>query len=90
VKDAFAKKFFGAGRDSARGALASVLRKLLKAGHLMRVSGTVRGLALQGGQGLAAAASFSHLTANREKYREFCGNRPLHFNFDAQLASENQ
>ena len=33
VKDAFAKKFFGAGRDSA--------------------SGTVRGLALKGGQGLA-------------------------------------
>jgi hypothetical protein len=27
VKDAFAKKFFGAGRDSAGGALASVLRK---------------------------------------------------------------
>src|SRR6516165_6156602 len=27
VRDAFAKKFFGAGRDSAGGALASVLRK---------------------------------------------------------------
>src|SRR6516164_3723943 len=27
VKDVFAKKFFGAGRDSAGGALASVLRK---------------------------------------------------------------
>src|SRR5262249_61617157 len=27
VKDAFAKKFFGAGRDSVGGALASVLRK---------------------------------------------------------------
>src|SRR5215831_19090634 len=27
VKDAFAKKFFGVGRDSAGGALASVLRK---------------------------------------------------------------
>ena len=27
VKDVFAKKFFGAGRDSARGVLASVLRK---------------------------------------------------------------
>jgi len=30
VKDAFAKKFFGAGRDSAGGALASVLRPSLK------------------------------------------------------------
>ena len=27
VKDVFAKKFFGVGRDSAGGALASVLRK---------------------------------------------------------------
>ena len=27
MKDAFAKKFFGAGRDSAGGALASILRK---------------------------------------------------------------
>src|SRR5215510_11848326 len=27
VKDAFAKKFFGVGRDAAGGALASVLRK---------------------------------------------------------------
>ena len=36
MKDAFAKKFFGAGRDSAGGALASVLR--VKAGHLMRPS----------------------------------------------------
>ena len=30
VKDAFAKKFFGAGRDSPGGALASVLRPSLK------------------------------------------------------------
>jgi hypothetical protein len=28
VKDAFAKKFFGVGRDSAGGALASILRPL--------------------------------------------------------------
>ena len=58
MKGVFAKKFFGARRDSAGGALASVLRDTLaKSGHLMRpsvVSGTVRGLALQGGQGLAA------------------------------------
>ena len=57
VKDAFAKKFFGAGRDSAGGALASVLRKHSTEGRTPRlsaVSGTVRGLALQRGQGLAA------------------------------------
>ena len=52
----FCKKFFGAGRDSAGGALASVLRKHSPEGRtLMRssvVSGTVRGVAL--GPGLAA------------------------------------
>src|SRR5262245_21401943 len=55
VKDVFAKKFFGAGRDTR--ALRFCGTTLVKSGHLMRpsvVSGTVRGLALQGGQGLAA------------------------------------
>jgi len=58
VKDAFAKKFL------VSGAIPLAARShrffgntLLKAGHLMRssvVSGAVRGLALLGGQGLAA------------------------------------
>jgi hypothetical protein len=58
VKDAFAKKFFGVGRDSLAARSHRFFgNTLVKAGHLMRpsvVSGAVRGLALQGGQGLAA------------------------------------
>ena len=58
MKDAFARKFFGAGREfrwrRARISSSETLYRffgntLLKAGHLMRssvVSGTVRGLAL--------------------------------------------
>jgi hypothetical protein len=68
VKDVFAKIFFGAGRDSAGGAAHRFFgNTLLKAGHLMRpsvVSGTVRGLALQGGQGLAARAFGNDLVAS--------------------------
>jgi hypothetical protein len=54
----FAKKFVGLGRDSAGGALASVLRKHSTEGRTPDgVEPCVRhcaGLALQGGQGLAA------------------------------------
>ena len=58
VKDAFEKKFLVPG-EIPRAARSHRFfgNTLVKAGHLMRpsvVSGTVRGLAPQGGQGLAA------------------------------------
>ena len=58
MKDAFAKKFFVPGEiPLAARSHRFFGNTLLKAGHLMRssvVSGTVRGLALQGEKGLAA------------------------------------
>src|SRR5262245_55957275 len=63
VKDVFAKKIFGAGRDSAGGALASVLRKHSSEGRTPdaaeRCIRHCAGLALQGGQGLAASKQSS-------------------------------
>src|SRR6516225_3733819 len=47
VKDAFAKKFFGAGRDSADGALAPVGNTLLKAGHRAQRAGMIPCLSSQ-------------------------------------------
>jgi hypothetical protein len=58
VKDAFAKNFLVSGEiPLAARSHRFFGNTLVKAGHLIRpsvVSGTVRGLALQGGQGLAA------------------------------------
>src|SRR5262249_3383878 len=62
VKDVFAKKYFLVSGEIPLAARSHRFfgNTLVKAGHLMRpsvVSGTVRGLALQGGQGLAAPDS---------------------------------
>ena len=58
VKDAFAKKFFGAGRDSAGGALAPVGNTLLKAGQLIAVGRSARLTGCQRWQRNSRAAQF--------------------------------
>src|SRR5262249_46868805 len=75
VKDAFEKKFFGAGRDSAGGTLASVLRKHSTEGRtpdagalyqaLCGVSPLGTGTCRPDSETAPVKANFAHLSCDR-------------------------